>query len=392
VQTTIAVIGAGVYGATAALALRRRGYAVTLLDPGPLPHPLAASTDISKVVRMDYGPDSDYFALMERALNGWRRWNRDWPEPLFHEGGVMFLTRAPMQPGGFEYESHRLLVERGYAVERLDAAAIRRRFPAWSTGAYVDGYYNPVGGFAESGRVVSRLLEEAVHAGVDLRPGATAAGIRTHGGAVTGVDVAGGAAVPAQHVVVAGGAWTHYLLPALSGALRSSGMPVFHLQPDDPELFRAARFPTFGADLSATGYYGFPLHPLQGVVKIGNHGPGRVMHPEARQRAVTPEETEALRDFLRATFPALASAPIVYTRVCLYSDTWDGHFWIARDPDTAGLVVAAGDSGHAFKFAPVLGDLIADALEGQANPWSHKFRWRPEVHPPRSAEAARHQA
>src|SRR5512134_1702679 len=101
---TAIVIGAGIFGVTGALALRRRGHVVHLLDPGPLPHPLAASTDISKVVRLDYGPDDDYLAVMETALARWRAWNADWPEPLFHETGVLFLTRAPMAAGGFEHE------------------------------------------------------------------------------------------------------------------------------------------------------------------------------------------------------------------------------------------------------------------------------------------------
>jgi len=84
------------------------------------------------------------------------------------------------------------------------------------------------------------------------------------------------------------------------------------------------------------------------------------MHPESEERAVTPEEEKNLREFLAKTFAELAEAPIVYTRVCLYSDTYDGHFWIAPDPDHPGLVVAAGDSGHGFKFAPALGEIIAD--------------------------------
>ena len=150
----VVVVGAGIYGVTAALELARRGHAVELLDPGPLPHPLAASTDISKAIRMDYGPDEDYLAAMERALEAWRRWNAGWPRPLFHEQGVLFLTAEPMKPGGFEYESHRLLRKRGHRPERLDAASIRARFPAWAEGGYVDGYYNPEGGFAESGQVL----------------------------------------------------------------------------------------------------------------------------------------------------------------------------------------------------------------------------------------------
>ena len=63
--------------------------------------------------------------------------------------------------------------------------------------------------------------------------------------------------------------------------------------------------------------------------------------------------------------------------MCLYCDTWDGDFWIARDPDREGLLVATGGSGHAFKFAPVLGGLTADALEGVKNPYSERFTWRP---------------
>jgi glycine/D-amino acid oxidase-like deaminating enzyme len=168
-------------------------------------------------------------------------------------------------------------------------------------------------------------------------------------------------------------------------------MPVFHLRPADPALFAAERFPPFCADVSLTGYYGFCLHPREGVVKIANHGIGRPMAPEAPERVVTGDETLQLRAFLRASLPALADAPIVYTRVCLYCDTWDGHLWVAADPERPGLVLATGGSGHAFKFAPLLGEWIAAAVDGRDNPGLAKFRWRPEVRPGRSEEAARYQ-
>ena len=73
----IIVVGAGIFGVTAAIELRRRGHAVQLLDPGPLPHPLAASTDISKAVRMEYGTDEDYATLVEQSFDGWHQWNHD---------------------------------------------------------------------------------------------------------------------------------------------------------------------------------------------------------------------------------------------------------------------------------------------------------------------------
>jgi glycine/D-amino acid oxidase-like deaminating enzyme len=73
----------------------------------------------------------------------------------------------------------------------------------------------------------------------------------------------------------------------------------------------------------------------------------------------------------------------------MYCDTHDGHFWIARDPDREGLTIAAGDCGHGFKFAPVLGEIIADAVEGKDNPLLAKFRWRPEVRAGSGTDVAR---
>jgi sarcosine oxidase / L-pipecolate oxidase len=109
---------------------------------------------------------------------------------------------------------------------------------------------------------------------------------------------------------------------------------------------------------------------------LAHHGVGQVLHPEQDERLVTDSDVERLRTFLLATFPALCDAPLVYTRRCLYVDTPDGDFWIDRHPQRAGLTVASGDSGHGFKFAPILGGLIADAVEGKPNRWLSRFRWR----------------
>ena len=364
------VVGGGIFGVTAALALRARRCEVTLVDPaaqakpGPLQlgpgRELAESTDISKVVRIDYGADEDYTALGERALALWRR------SPLFHETGVTFLARQPMQPGGFEHDSFELLTRRGHKLERLDAAAIARRFPAYRPGAYVDGYWNPNGGWAEASAVVDQYTTDAIAAGVVVQTAR-----------IDSLDE-----LAADLIVVCAGAWTSALLPALP--LRAVGQPVFHLRPDDPTLFEARHFPVFGADISRTGYYGFPIH--RGIVKIANHGTGVV---EPAERVVTAAQEAALRDMLRDSFPALADAPIALRRLCVYCDTADEHFWIARDPDNAKLVVATGGSGHAFKFAPVLGELIAAIALGEPHPLAHKFRWRPGL-VASGGEAARH--
>jgi glycine/D-amino acid oxidase-like deaminating enzyme len=97
-----------------------------------------------------------------------------------------------------------------------------------------------------------------------------------------------------------------------------------------------------------------------------------------------------LRQFLAETFPALLGAEVVYTRLCLYCDTLDEHLWIDHHPERPGLAVAAGGSGHGFKFGPMLGGLIADVVEERPNPYKEKFRWRELGVETAGQEAARH--
>lgn len=386
----ILVVGAGIFGVTAALSLRRRRHAVALLDPGPLPNPLAASTDVSKVVRMEYGADTTYMAMVEEALAGWHRWNERWDTPLYHDTGVVMLARAPMAPGAFEYESYQALLSRGHRPERLDAGEIARRFPAWKPGAFVDGFFHARGGYAESGRVVAALIREVEALGVDVYEGSAAAGLLRENGRVTGVRTRSGETFHAGHVLVAAGSWTSLLVPELAPYMRATGHPVFHLRPADPETYAPPHFTVFTADVSKTGWYGFPLHPHEGVVKIANHGVGVRLHPAEDERVVTGDDEADLRAFLAGALPGLAEAPIVHTRRCLYADTLDEHLWIDRHPEFEGLTVATGGSGHGFKFAPILGDLIRDAVEGRVNEWLARFRWRQLSESTPGEEAARH--
>jgi glycine/D-amino acid oxidase-like deaminating enzyme len=382
------VVGAGINGVVAAIELRKRGHEVALVDPGPLPHPLAASTDISKAVRAAYGGDEDYTALAEQSREIWRQWNVKFRVELYHEIGFLFMRQRPIQPGDFEYESFTLLEQRGHRVERIDSRQLRERYPAWNSERYPDGFLDLEAGYAESGRVVAALIQWAKSLGVELRENAAFRDLDEAGDRIKGIVLEDGEKIAATAVVMAVGAWTPYALPFTRNFLRASGQPVFHLKPKQPELFTPERFPIFGADISTTGYYGFPLN-RDGVVKIANHGPGREMSPDSPERVVTKEEENQMRHFLSDSFPALADSPIVFTRICFYCDTPDGNFWIAADPERPGLTIAAGDCGHGFKFAPVLGGIIADAVEGKSNPLLGKFRWRPEVKSGETKEAAR---
>src|SRR6266403_1603436 len=230
-MSKVIVVGAGINGVTAAIELKKRGHEVMLVEPGPLPHALAASTDISKAVRAAYGADEDYTALAERSIKLWRQWNEEFGTKLYHEVGVMFVRRPKMEPGDFEYESLKLLEKRGLKVARMNAPQLWKRFPAWNPELYRDGVLEIEAGYAESGRAVAMLIQRAKSAGVKLCEGATFSQLNERDNRVSGIALNDGLQIAGDFVVMAVGAWTPYLLPFTKKFFRATGQPVFHLQP-----------------------------------------------------------------------------------------------------------------------------------------------------------------
>jgi glycine/D-amino acid oxidase-like deaminating enzyme len=370
----VIIVGGGSFGMSAAIELRQRGWVVDVFDPGPIPYPLAATTDISKVLRMDYGADEDYMIMMEQAFEVWDAWNRAWKEPLWHETGFVIMKREEMKPGSFEFESYRLLKNRGHKVDRLDGQELKRRFPAWNAERYTDGYYNPRAGWVESGRVLEWLYIEAQKLGVRFHLGEKFSHLLDKDSRVIGIQTEAGEKHLADFVIMASGAWTPHLLPYLSEVLWTVFQPVFHFQVPDVKLFTPPNLVVWAADIATTGWYGFPAIQDRRF-KIANHGSGWRFHPD-EPRVMPADQEEKFRGFLRGTFPALADAPVLFNRLCAYCDSWDGDLWIDHDPDRPGLLVATGDSGHAFKFTPLLGRIIADVLERRPRRFASKFAWR----------------
>lgn len=387
----VLIIGAGVFGTTGALALARRGHRVRLVDPGPLPHPLAASTDQSKVVRPDYGDDALYTALGVEALEGWRRWNARFGERhgrLYHPVGFMLRARDPLDPGGFEARSFAALGARVWPVEWIGADVLARRFPQWKAANYPHGYLNHGAGWADAERTMKALLGAAgASRRVKVMTDLAAIELIEEGGRIAGLYSAEGERHRADVTVVATGSWIPTLVPDLSPVMRATGHPILVFRAPEPDRWRPPRFVAWAADIARSGWYGFPARG-DGTIKIARHAAG-VRLPAGAPRVVDEATVDEARAFLAETFPALADAPLVTTRLCAYCDTADGHFWIDRHPDWPGLVVAGGGSGHAFKFAPILGERIVAAVEGRSDDIEPRFRWRVPASGGREAARAR---
>lgn len=372
------VAGAGIFGLSTAVELAKRKYKVGIVNPDSIPHHLAASTDISKIVRTEYGSDSQYFQMAEICINRWHNWNELLREKLYHEVGFLMLCKESIKSKSQAYEkaSYDLLIQNGYQPELLDRSEIKRRFPALNADVYANAVLNSRGGYVESGKVIEKLADYARSLGVDVFEGQTVSEVVKGNNKIQAVKTAEGSTFSCGHLIVAAGANTPTLLPELKPYIKATGHPIFWLRPQNPKIFSVPQLPVFTADISNSGWYGMPFSDKNGVVKIGRHTNGLEIDPENGDRLISDTEVRDLREFLKNTFPELANAPVVYTRRCLYTDTLDGHFWIDHHPGMDGLTVSTGGSGHGMKMGPILGEITADIAEGKPNRFADRFKWR----------------
>jgi glycine/D-amino acid oxidase-like deaminating enzyme len=372
------IIGGGIFGLSTAVELAKRKYKVVLLNPDRIPHHLAASTDISKIVRMEYGTDTEYFKMVEICMERWLDWNDLFKEKVYHEIGFLMLCKQPMDSPKQVYEqaSYEQLQKNGYPSQRMDAQTLKEQFPVFNNQVYVDANFNKKAGFVESALVIEQLADYARSLGVTIEEGQTAIHFDIQNNRLKAIKTLEGNTYKCGHAIVTAGSNTPYLLPELQPFMKATGHPVFWLRPQDPSLFKYPHLTVFTADIANSGWYGFPYSTKTGVVKVAQHTNGLPLHPDKDDRQVSDAEVATMRQFLRESIPSLANAPLVYTRRCLYTDTLDGHFWIDQHPEIKGLSVSSGGSGHAMKMGPILGEMTADMAEGKSHRFSKRYRWR----------------
>ena len=290
-----------------------------------------------------------------------------------------FVAEKPASLQGFERDSLNELQRQGPTLAAAHVLTtphnVRESMPGLNRGdlQYAWGYVNPNAGWAQSSRVLSLLLNElSSMPTVRLVQRRVKSLIRRERHVVGVLLDDGKTKMEAPLTIVCCGAWTRFLVHETRALLTARAMPVWHLAA--PRL-RAELVPPFPVclDIGSSGFYVFPIHPLERVVKFGHHGAGYVLQRPATRRsledvahAVKDKEEARLRTFLQRSMPQLAACALVDFHMCQYCDSHNGDFVVDWVPGTQGLVVACGGSGHGFKFLPVIGDIVVRALRPRA--------------------------
>ena len=363
----VAIIGLGAMGSFTAMELAGRGASVIGFDRFSPPHEEGSHGGETRAFRTIYTEHPDYVPLMKRALELWERLAGECRRDLLTWTGVLSLGEAdsPLLDG-----VQQSAAIHGLPVQCLSGDEIRRRFPALNPPGNFTGLLDTRAGLIDVEAALGCALQEARRQGAELRLEQEVLGWSVEGREVR-VSTRDGQ-IRANRLVVAAGPWSGAILRALKLPLVVKRQVLAWFRPHRPEWFQPGAAPIF---VFAPGaFYGFPEIGGAGV-KIAYHEKGDTLpaFPVQVPPVAEADLASLVRDIARFV-PGLLDPDrppldqMLAAKTCLYTITPDGHFIIDRHPHYEQVLFGAGFSGHGFKFAPVMGEVLADlALEGKTD-------------------------
>src|SRR5712691_4067502 len=346
----VVVCGLGAMGSAAVHHLARRGKRVLGLERFAGGHDRGSSHGGTRIIRLGYFEHPSYVPLVRRAYTLWRELEIVAGRPLLHVTAIAEIGPPNSVLVRGTLASSRL---HGLRHEVLAAPELMRRFPAFDLPPELVAVVQPDGGFVEVEPAIAAQLELATAAGADIHHGETVRAIEPCAGSVRIVTDRG--TVEAGAAVVTAGPWTTALVPGLP--LRVTREVMGWFQPVDAAL--ASALPVFIIESRHGMHYGIPPHAGSGIKVAKHHHRDETVDPDGYDRTVSAQDEALIRAVIADHLPA-ANGRLMAAQTCLYTMTPDGDFLIDRLPGAPNVIVASPCSGHGFKFAPVIGEILAD--------------------------------
>jgi len=353
----VIILGLGAMGSAAAQHLANRGTRVLGLDQFTPPHDQGSSHGGSRIIRQAYFESPEYIPLVLRAYGLWHELEEITQTTLIHTtGGLVIGSRSG------ELVSRTIAAARMHNIEIdiLDSSNLGHRFPAFSLQPDELGVFEHHAGYLVPEQCIRAQLESASRAGAAMRFDEKVLSWTAGPGHVK-VETARGI-YTAAHLVITAGPWASEVLDSRF-PVRVTRQVTAWIQPrGDITPFLASRFPVFIAEGTGGGFasYGFPaIDGSAGGIKVAIHGSHTECTPETVVRAICDSDLEQIVEALKLRIPAI-DGELIRAKTCLYTMSPDEHFVIGPHPDLPSCTVACGFSGHGFKFAPVIGEILAD--------------------------------
>jgi sarcosine oxidase len=359
----VIVVGVGAMGAAACWHLARRGVRVLGIEQFGIVHAMGSSHGHTRMIRMAYYEHPDYVPLLRRAYALWDELEAQSGEKVLYRTGGIYMGPPEGEVIAGTTGAARL---HGLAHEVLSHAELRRRFGQFVLPEHFLGVWEPQAGFLLCEKAIGIFARLALEAGATLHGNQCVRQIDLQGGGVTVTTERG--TYHADKLVVCGGAWSGKLLAELKIPLVVTRQAMGWLWPKEPGRFGLGTFPVWGIEQADGSLaYGFPMMGDVPGLKMARHGRGEATDAEVVSRTPAEQDRAEVLGIAERYLPG-GVGPMLATRICLYTNSPDGHFIIDRHPASERAVIACGFSGHGFKFATVVGEALADLTISGATP------------------------
>ncbi len=344
-------------GSATAYQLARRGKRVLALERFQIPHQMGSSHGLTRIIRLAFHEGPQYVPLGRRAYQLWRQLEHESGQTLLHITGSVHAG----VPGARGFESTlRACRQQAIDHEVLSSVELAARFPGYRLPPGMMAVLQSQGGLLEPERCVQAHAAAASALGAEIHEQERLLEWGAHPGRVWVKTDRG--AYEAGSLVLTAGAWASQLTPALAELAVPVRQVVAWFETENSSWFEPSRFPVFIVSLDGAEYYGFPEFERPGF-KVGKFDLGaNRADPDALDRNWRARDECDLRAFARRCFPQ-AAGRMLDMSVCMFTNSPDGHFIIGTDPDWPQVAFAAGFSGHGFKFASAIGEIMADLAE-----------------------------
>lgn len=351
------VLGTGGMGSAVVHELARRGHAVLGLEQFSLGHHLGSSHGHTRIIRKAYYEHPDYVPLLHRAYERWYELEQVSGQPLLTTCGCLTVgaMQSPMLHGVMTAASQHQL-----DVDYLDHATLAKTYPQFQLPDDWIGLLERGAGYLFVEDCVRANLNAAIEMGAVLQSDEPVLDWEATADGVTVTTTMGTYA--AAKLIITAGAWAGELLREVGYPLTVMRQVSWWMKPDDPTAFRRDRFPIFLANTPEGDFYGLPMLDQRGFKLAKHYGADEVGGPNEVDANVNEEDENTIREFLARYIPS-GNGEVQEAQSCMYTLTPDRHFILDLHPEYPQVSIAAGFSGHGFKFASVVGEIMADFAE-----------------------------
>lgn len=356
-------------GSSTCYYLASRGYSVLGLEQFDIPHDQGSHAGQSRIIRKAYFEHPDYVPLLERAYENWREFENKTGSQIYFPTGLLYAGKSnDILIKGTRESARKYNVK----VESLSIGEAKDRFPQFQIPEGYDVLFEPDAGFVTPERAILLFVEQAIRAGAHIHTKEKAISWKKEGETITVVTAKN--TYTCKKLIITAGPWAGKMIPGFSTQLKVTRQVIAWVNPKEWKPFELGQFPCWMIDDHTQNgmYYGFPVLPVAKFgapigLKAALHYPGQVSDPDSVNRIPSKEdENNLVHGIDKFLSQGYSSTHVLKT--CLYTNTSDEHFILDFLPGyNQDVVIAAGFSGHGFKFVSVVGEIMSDlAVKGKS--------------------------